>query len=90
MFVIDKVRDTFKAIPYGSVFTTQEIKEMVCTKFDKTNPKSVIPSDYSYNMTNKGKIGSLENFNIFIQIRHGVYQYVGEHYGNQNNEKNCE
>ena len=80
MFVIDKVRDTFQDVPHGSVFTTQKIKEMVCAKFERTNPNSVIPSDYSYNMTNKGKIGRLENFNLFIQIKHGEYQYVGEHY----------
>jgi len=79
MRVIDEVRETFKNVEKGSEYTTSEIKNMVYEKFGRTHG-SVIPSDYSYNMTNKGKIGSLENFNIFIQIERGLYQYVGEGY----------
>ena len=44
------------------------------------NKTSVIPSDYCYNMTNKGKIGRLKDFNIFVQEKHGVFKYVGENY----------
>ena len=79
MTVLDEVRETFRDIPLEAEFSTAEIKQMVSSKF-KTNPGSVIPSDYSYNMTNKGKIGSLETFNIFIQIKRGLYKYVGENY----------
>ena len=79
MNVLDEVRETFRNIPVGTEFTTAEIKQMVKSKFNR-NPTSVIPSDYSYNMTNKGKIGSLETFNIFIQIKRGLYKYVGENY----------
>ena len=79
MSVIDEVRETFRSVPYGTQFTTAEIKQMVSSKFNR-NPDSVIPSDYSYNMNNKGKIGSLKDFNIFIQIKRGLYRYVGETY----------
>ena len=79
MSVLDEVRETFRNIPFGTEFTTAEIKQMVSSKF-KTNPGSVIPSDYSYNMTNKGKKGALETFNIFIQLKRGLYKYVGENY----------
>ena len=73
------MRETFRNIPFGTEFTTAEIKQMVSSKF-QTNPGSVIPSDYSYNMTNKGKKGALETFNIFIQLKRGIYKYVGENY----------
>ena len=79
MTVLDQVRETFRNVKIGTEFTTAEIKHMVNSKFG-TNLGSVIPSDYSYNMTNKGKIGKLESFNIFIQIKTGHYKYVGEHY----------
>ena len=79
MSVIEEVRETFKNVEIGTKFTTTEIKQMVYIKFSR-NKSSVIPSDYSYNMTNKGKVGSLEDFNIFIQLKRGYYQYVGENY----------
>ena len=79
MTVLDEVRETFRNIPLGTEFTTAEIKQMVSSKF-KTNPGSVIPSDYSYNMKNKGKTGTLETFNLFFQIKRGLYKYVGENY----------
>ena len=76
---IAAVRETFCNAPIGSTFTTAEIKHMVSTKYG-CNKSSIIPSDYSYNMTNKGKTGSLKDFNIFVQIKRGLYQYVGENY----------
>ena len=79
MTVLDEVRETFRNIPFGTELSTAEIKQMVSSKFE-TNSGSVIPSDYSYNMTNKGKKGSLLTFNIFIQIKRGLYKYVGENY----------
>ena len=103
MSVIEQIRETFRDIPIGSVFTTSEIKHMVNARFG-TNEGSVIPSDCCYNMTNKGiKGNAFESFNIFIQIKYGVYKYVGENYNghfpqtntteegyiNKNNQKNC-
>ena len=54
-------------------------REKVYNKFG-TNIRSVIPSDYSYNMNNKGKVGSLKEFNLFIQVKRGLYKYVGENH----------
>lgn len=87
MSVINEVRETFKNQKIGAEFTTKEIKEMVSYKFG-TKKGSVNPSDYSYNMTNKGKIGGLKNFNIFIQIETGLFRYVGENYTTQLNYSN--
>lgn len=79
MTILDEVKETFKNTEMGTEFTTFEIKQIVHQKFGRTYG-SVIPSDYSYNLHNKGKVGSLENFNIFIQIKRGLYKYVGENY----------
>ena len=79
MTILDEVRETFKNVELETEFTTAEIKQMVYLKFGR-NTRSVIPSDYSYNMNNKGKIGSLKKFNIFIQLRRGLYKFVGENY----------
>ncbi len=77
MSIIEEVRETFKCVEVGTEFTTKQIKDMVNKKFGRTYG-SVIPSDYSYNMKNKGKVGALEDFNIFIQVKRGLYRYVGE------------
>ena len=79
MTVLEEVRETFRDTEVGAEFTTAEIKEKVYLRF-RRNRRSVIPSDYSYNMNNKGKVGSLEHFNLFVQVKRGVYQYVGENY----------
>ena len=79
MSVLDEVRETFRNVPVGTEFSTAEIKQMVSSKFNR-KPGSVIPSDYSYNMKNKGKTGTLETFNLFFQIKRGLYKYVGENY----------
>ena len=46
------------------------------------NRSSIIPSDYCYNMTNKGKQANkkLNDFKILLSIKHGEYKYVGENY----------
>ncbi len=98
--VIDEIRKTFENVEIGTIFTTNEIKSLVSKKFGR-NEGSVIPSDCCYNMTNKGIIGtSFEHFNIFMQIRRGEYEYVGEEYSfdkdkttaigyiNKNNQRN--
>lgn len=77
MTILDKVRETFRFVDPGTEFSTAEIKHMVCAKFG-CNPNSVIPSDYCYNMNNKGKVGALKTFNLFEQIKHGHFRYVGE------------
>ena len=102
MTVIEEVIETFADVQIGTVFTTREIKEMVSKKFGR-NEGSIIPSDYSYNMTNKGIVGTAsEHFNIFVQTKRGEYEYVGLDYEgssisgkttdvgyiNKNNQKN--
>ena len=79
MTILDEVRETFRNTEKETLFTTSEIKQKVYEKFGRTYG-SVIPSDYSYNMDNKGKTGSLIDFNIFIQVKRGLYKYVGENY----------
>lgn len=79
MTVLEQVQKTFETVAIGTEYSTAEIKQMVHTKFN-TKQSSVIPSDYSYNMINKGKVGSFEKFNIFIQLKRGLYKYVGENY----------
>ena len=79
MTVLEEVRTTFADVKIGTEFTTSEIKNMVYNKYGRTIG-SVIPSDYSYNMNNKGKVGSLKEFNIFVQVKRGLYKYVGENY----------
>ena len=78
--VMKEVLDTFANVEIGTLFTTKEIKEMVSKRHGRAEG-SIIPSDYSYNMTNNGIIGtSYEHFNIFIQTKRGEYEYVGLDY----------
>ena len=79
MTILDEVRETFRDTPIGTQFTTAEIKHLVFTKFGRTKG-SIIPSDYCYYKRNKGKIGPLETFNLFLWIKRGLYVYVGENY----------
>jgi len=81
MTIIEKVRDTFTGCEQGTFFTRSEIINMVRTKHG-VNEGSIIPSDYCYNMANKGKLAdaSLEKFNIFEWISRGKYRYLGENY----------
>ena len=59
----------------GEVFTRSKIIELICMHFPGTNPSSLIPSDYCYNLFNKGI-----NFrnHIFEQVNQGVYKYLGQ------------
>ena len=52
MNIVDKIRDTFKDYTVGAILTRKEIINIVCAKH-KTNPGSVIPSDYCYNRNNQ-------------------------------------
>ena len=79
MTTLEEVRETFRNTQIGTEFTTAEIKHLVSEKYNRT-PGSIIPSDYCYNKSNKGKVGQLETFNLFIWKKHGLYEYVGEHY----------
>ncbi|MFR8469834.1 AAA family ATPase [Eisenbergiella tayi] len=80
MTITEKYRECFKEYPVGTKFTRKQIIDLMQQKFD-IKPASIIPSDYSYNMTNKGKNGSAELNNFFLNIGNGKYEYVGEYYG---------
>lgn len=81
MTIIDKVRDTFLGCEVGSIFTRREIVDMVRTKHG-INEGSIIPSDYCYNLTNKGKAAynELDKFKIFEWVSRGKYKFLGENY----------
>lgn len=81
MTIIEKVKDTFAGCAPGKSFTTSEIIDMVQRKHG-VNRTSVIPSDYCYNMDNKGKeaSASLDKFKIFEMVSRGKYIYRGENY----------
>ena len=81
MTIIEKVRDTFADCELGAIYATSEIIAIVKTKYG-VNEGSIIPSDYCYNLTNKGKLAnaSLEKFKILEWIERGKYKYLGENY----------
>lgn len=81
MTIIDKVKDTFSGCAPGEDFTTRQIIEKVQSKYS-VNETSIIPSDYCYNLSNKGKeaSASLEKFKIFEWVSSGHYIYRGENY----------
>lgn len=58
----------------GEVFTRSKIIELICIKFPGTNQSSLIPSDYCYNLYNKGI--NFKN-HIFEQVDQGHYKYLG-------------
>jgi len=78
---LEKVRDTFAQCALGNIYSRSEIIYMVKTKYG-VNEGSIIPSDYCYNLTNKGKTddASLDKFKIFEWISRGKYRYLGENY----------
>lgn len=81
MTIIEKVRDTFINCEIGTVYLRSEIIEMVHSKHG-INRSSIIPSDYCYNLVNKGKLANseLDKFKIFEWISRGKYKYLGENH----------
>ena len=76
MRIVEQIRECMKDVPLGTQLKRQEIIDRVVDRFH-SNPDSIIPSDYCYNMTNKGKTGST---NFFLNVGTGEYEYVGEGY----------
>ena len=74
--ILDQFRACLKDIPLGTKLKRQEIIDRIVAEYG-TNPNSIIPSDYCYNRTNKGKPGSV---NFFLHQEDGEYEYVGEAY----------
>lgn len=79
MTITEQYRECFKDVPVGTRFTRQQIIDMLHDKYG-TNETSIIPSDHSYNMTNKGIRGSDRGNNFFLNVGNGEYEYVGDHF----------
>ena len=77
MQIIDQLRDCLADVAIGTKMKRQEIISLVVDRFG-ANPNSVIPSDYCYNMTNKGI--SPDHVSFFLNVGTGLYEYVGENY----------
>lgn len=79
MTINEQFRECFKDVPIGTRFKRQEIINMLHNEYG-TNETSIMPSDHSYNMTNKGLRGSSRDNNFFLNVGDGEYEYVGEHF----------
>lgn len=77
MRIADQLRDCLADVAVGTRMKRQEIIALVVNRFG-TNPNSVIPSDYCYNMANKGIAADHACF--FLHMATGLYEYVGESY----------
>jgi hypothetical protein len=72
----EKVIDVFQDRT-GEVFLRNEIIDLVCDRYPGTNRKSVIPSDYCYNIVNAGIDF---DFHLFESIGEGRYRCLGLNY----------
>jgi hypothetical protein len=79
---LEKVRTPFDCCLIGTLFTRSEVIQKVTSKYPGTNARSIIPSDYCYNITNDGKLKdkTLFNFNVFEYQTNRTYMYIGENY----------
>lgn len=68
----------FSKMPIGYEFSTSWFKKELSKKYNRPEG-SYIPSDYSYNMSNKG-INYATQTHYFLQIVQGRYKYVGKNY----------
>ena len=79
MTVNEEIVDAFKQVEIGKIFTTSEIIDLVCEKYER-NRSSVIPSDLCYNSSNWGVENTdyhKYNKRLFLKVERGVYKYVG-------------
>jgi len=61
----------------GEEFSRREIIRMIIKKYPETNPDSIIPSDYCYNLYNTG---INFDFHILEYVRRDRYKVVGLNY----------
>ncbi len=76
MSIKDKIFSTFEN-ERGKAFSRKEIIDLVLEKYPETNRSSIIPSDYCYNITNKGI--PFDN-HLFEHIEIGRYKVLGPNY----------
>jgi len=58
----------------NEILKTGEIIDLVLKKYPTTNRTSIIPSDYCFNMKNKGS----SKYELFEHISYGKLKYLGE------------
>lgn len=75
--IVEQFRDCLKDVPIGTRMKRQDIIELINSRYG-TKASSIIPSDYCYNMTNKGI--SEDHTSFFLNVGTGLYEYVGENY----------
>lgn len=75
--IVEQFRECLKDTPIGTRLKRQEIIELINSRYG-TKASSIIPSDYCYNMTNKGIPENHVSF--FLNAGTGLYEYVGENY----------
>lgn len=75
--ITEQFRVCLKDVPIGTRMKRQDIIELINSKYG-TKTSSIIPSDYCYNMTNKGI--SENHISFFLNVGTGLYEYVGENY----------
>lgn len=76
--ITHEIEEFFAEIPIGYEFSTGWFKRELSKKYNRPEG-SYIPSDYSYNMSNKG-INYATQTHYFIQVVRGRYKYVGKNY----------
>jgi len=64
----------------GTVFSCEEVKEMMVAAFPGTNTGSVIPSDYCYNIVNADSIRFRHPHWLFQYLGHSAYKVLGKDY----------
>lgn len=75
--IVQQFRECFKDVPIGTRMKRQDIIKRINSQYG-TKASSIIPSDYCYNMTNKGI--PEDHVSFFLNVGTGQYEYVGENY----------
>lgn len=75
--IVEQFRECLRDVPIGTRMKRQDIIELINARYG-TKASSIIPSDYCYNMMNKGI--SEDHTSFFLNVGTGLYEYVGENY----------
>lgn len=75
--IVEQFRECLKEVPIGTSMKRQDIISLINSRYG-TKTSSIIPSDYCYNMMNKGI--PEDHVSFFLNIGTGLYEYVGENY----------
>lgn len=78
----DKVRKVFDSKHFGETLTRKQVIDRIETAYPGTNRKSVIPSDYCYNIVNNGIAFKFHYFEYMRGAQRGEPQYkiLGENF----------